>query len=69
MEDIALSLMMLVALALVVGAIARWRREGFVRHVWLMLLAAAVLIANVVIWAIPVNGGAPASDRAASGLH
>lgn len=53
MNDLALSLMMLAALALVAGAIVRWRREGFVTQIWLMLLAAAVLFANVAIWVIP----------------
>jgi hypothetical protein len=68
MEDITLSLMMLAAFALIVGAIVRWRRDGFVRHVWLMLLAAAVLLANVAIWAVPMSGGASPADRAASGV-
>jgi hypothetical protein len=52
-NDLMLSLLMLAAIALIVGAIVRWRREGFVRHVWLMLIAAAVMLANVAIWAIP----------------
>ncbi|HEY7805847.1 MAG TPA: hypothetical protein VIC34_01480 [Croceibacterium sp.] len=52
-DDLMLSLLMLAAIALIVGAIVRWRREGFVRHVWLMLIAAAVMLANVAIWAIP----------------
>jgi len=68
MEDVTLSLMMLAAFALVAGAIARWRRDGFVRPVWLMLLAAAVLLANVAIWAVPMEGGAAPADRAASGV-
>jgi hypothetical protein len=54
--DLILSLLMLLAIVLVVGAIARWRREGFVRQVWLMLILAAVMLANVAIWALP--GGA-----------
>ena len=69
MEDFSLSLMMLVSFALVVGAFVRWRRDGFVRHVWLMLIAAAVILANVVIWSIPVNGSAAPADRAESGLR
>ena len=68
MEDLTLSVMMVGAFALVVGAILRWRRDGFVRHVWLMLIAAAVILANVVIWSIPVKGSGTPSERAASGL-
>lgn len=56
-DDWVLSLLMLAALALIAGAIVLWRRAGFVRQVWLMLLAAAVMLANVVIWAIPVPPG------------
>jgi hypothetical protein len=67
-EDLMLSVMMVGAFALVVGAILRWRRDGFVRHVWLMLIAAVVILANVVIWSIPVEGGGAPSERAASGL-
>lgn len=52
-DDLMLSLLMVAALALIGGAIVRWRREGFVRQVWLMLAAAAVMLANVAIWAIP----------------
>jgi len=63
--DLILSLLMLLAIALVVCAIARWRREGSVRQVWLMLIAAAVMLANVAIWALPGGAdnvpGAPAS--------
>ena len=54
-NDLMLSLLMLAAIALIVGAIVRWRREGFVRHVWLMLIAAAVMLADVAIWVIPVH--------------
>ena len=55
-DDLMLSLLMLAALALIGGAILRWRRDGFVRQVWLMLILAAVMLANVAIWALP--GGA-----------
>lgn len=67
MEDLALSLAMLAAFALIGGAIYQWRRSGSTRQVWLMLLAAAVLLANVAIWVIPVGNGAAPIDRAASG--
>ena len=52
-DDLMLSLLMVAALALITGAIVRWRKEGPGRQVWLMLAAAAVMLANVAIWAIP----------------
>ena len=52
-DDLMLSLLMVAALALIGGAIVRWRREGPGRQVWLMLAAAAVMLANVAIWSIP----------------
>jgi hypothetical protein len=65
-DDLVLSLLMLAALALIAGAIVRWRRQGFVKQVWLMLIAAAVMLANVAIWAIPGDeiGAAPAPASA-----
>ncbi len=44
------SLAVLAAIALGLGGIARWRRRDR-RRATLMLLAAAVLLGNVVIWA------------------
>lgn len=67
MEDFTLSLMMLVAFGLVVGGIALWRRDGFVRHVWLMFVAAAVILANVVIWAAPIDSRAAPAEHSDSG--
>lgn len=62
MNDIALSLLMLVALALAGGAIWQWRRQGPSRNVILMLVLAAIMLANVAIWVIPgPNGAAPAA--------
>lgn len=51
--DFALSLTMLTALALVIGAVWLWRRGGARRQVWLMLLLAGVMLANVAIWSLP----------------
>jgi len=51
--DFILSLVSLTALALVAGAIFLWRRNGPRRQVWLMLLLAAVMIGNVLVWALP----------------
>lgn len=57
----ALSLMVLAALALTVGAVVLWRR-GVRRQAGLMLLLALVLAVNVAIWTLPdATGTAPVS--------
>lgn len=53
MNDALLSLTMLAALALSVGAIVLWRRKGEARKALLMLAAALVALANVAIWSLP----------------
>jgi hypothetical protein len=67
--DLILSLVTLTAVALVIGAIFLWRRNGAGRQVWLMLLLAVVMIANVLVWAIPgpepQAGGTVQEDRSA----
>jgi len=69
--DFILSLVTLTAFALVAGAIVLWRRNGAGRQVWLMLLLALVMIANVLVWTLPApgqnTGGATSSGGAASG--
>lgn len=56
--DWIFSLVTLAALALLLGALALWRRGGAQRQVWLMLLLAAVMIANLLVWAVPLPEGA-----------
>ena len=67
MNDVVLSLFMLVALGLIGGAGWQWRRRGPDRNMWLMLVLAAVLLANVAIWVVPDRNGASPLDRAAAG--
>ena len=67
MDDLALSLAMLAALAFIVAAVWRWRRDGPSLNVWLMLAVALVLLVNVAIWVVPYRIGAAPIDRAASG--
>lgn len=59
--DTALSIMALGAIALVLGAIALWRR-GVRRQAALMLLLAAILAGNIAIWVIPNDKGAALVD-------
>jgi hypothetical protein len=62
-SDAVLSIVMLAAIALVIGAFVLWRRGGRRMQVALMLLLAAVMVVNVTIWVVP-------DDHAASlGAH
>ena len=62
MADVALSLTMLAALALLGGAFVLWRRgEG--RRAGLMALAALVALANVAIWSLPAPSATTGQRR------
>ena len=63
--DTILSIMVLVAVGLVAGAIWQWRRFGARKQVWLMLVLAVVMIVNVLIWTVPDKDGTAPLDRAA----
>lgn len=65
--DTILSVVVLAAIALIGGAIFLWRRDGLKKHVWLMLLLAAVMIGNVLIWTLPDASGEAPVDRAVAG--
>jgi hypothetical protein len=65
--DTVISLVALVALALVGGAIYLWRRGGANKQAALMLVLAVVMIVNVLIWTLPDAGGTAPMDRAAAG--
>ena len=65
--DLILSILVLAALVMIAGAIFLWRRDGMKKQVWLMLLSAAVMIANVLIWTLPNKDGTAPIDRAAEG--
>jgi hypothetical protein len=68
MQDAMLSLLMLCAIALIGGAFLLWRRRGLSRNVWLMLIAAAVMLADVAIWVVPgPNGATPMAASAGPG--
>ena len=67
--DAVLSVVALAAIALVAGAIFRWRREGASKQVWLMLLLASIMVGNVLIWTVPDKDGTAPIDRAAEGVR
>jgi peptidoglycan/LPS O-acetylase OafA/YrhL len=54
--DTTLSIMMLGAIVLVLGAVVLWRR-GVRRQALLMLLLAAILAGNVALWVVPNEQG------------
>jgi hypothetical protein len=60
-----LSMLVLAAIAMIGGAILLWRRQGASKQVWLMLLLAVIMIANVLIWTVPDKDGTAPLDRAA----
>ncbi len=63
-----LSVVMLAALALLGGAYVLWRR-GTRRQAVLMLVLAVIMIANVLIWTLPDQGGTAPIERAAEGVR
>ncbi len=61
--DTVLSILVLATIALIIGAIAMWRRGGQSRQIWLMLVLAAVIAGNVLVWVVPDSTGkAPVSQ-------
>ena len=59
-----LSILMLTAIVMLLGAVYLWRQRGTSKQVWLMLVLAIVVLANVAIWVVPsVNGTAPAQQE------
>jgi hypothetical protein len=65
--DTVFSVVVLTAIGLVAGAIWLFRRGGADKQAWLMLVLAAVMLGNVLIWALPQSGGTAPLDRAAQG--
>lgn len=55
--EVALSLMVLTAIALVIGAVVLWRKGGSRKQIGLMLLLAVIMAVNVGIWTLPDSSG------------
>ncbi|KHK91690.1 hypothetical protein [Novosphingobium malaysiense] len=62
--NIALSLLVLTAVALVLGAIFLWNREGYRKQALLMLVLAGVMGINILIWTLPTPDGKSLSGEA-----
>lgn len=60
--NLVLSVMMLAAIALLLGAAALWRR-GVRKQAALMVLLAIIAVINVLIWTVPDAGGRAPVDR------
>ena len=69
MLDTVLSITVLAAILLVVGAFLMWRRTGNVRNALLMVLLAVVALVNVAIWVVPDAGGEAPLERLEQGVR
>ncbi|MEP7349536.1 MAG: hypothetical protein ABI668_06240 [Sphingorhabdus sp.] len=57
MTNAFLSIAMIAGFLLLFGAYRQWRYDGLVKQVWLMIIAALVLFANVAVWVVPDKQG------------
>jgi len=64
MLDTVLSLVVLAAIVLLIGAFVLWRKGGSMKQAGLMVILALVAIVNVLIWTLPDAGGVAPVERA-----
>lgn len=62
--NIALSLLVLTTIALLLGALFLFRQDGYRKQAVLMLVLAAVMVVNIVIWTMPTHDGTSLSGAA-----
>ena len=62
MTDTVLSIVVLLAIALLIGAFFAWR-QGYRRQAVLMVVLALVAGMNVAIWTVPNEAGQAPLDR------
>ena len=67
MLDAVLSITVLAAILLVIGAFFLWRRTGNVKNALLMVLLAVVALMNVAIGTLPDAGGETPLDKLEQG--
>ena len=63
MTETVLSILVLAAIALLAGAWLLWRRAASAKQPLLMVVLAAIALANVAIWAVPDDDGMAPLDR------
>ena len=61
--NLVLSIMMLAAIGLLLGAFFLWRKGGPTKQVLLMVLLAIIAAVNVGLWTIPDAEGTAPLDR------
>ena len=61
--NIVLSITVLAAIALLIGAFALWRRGGHTKQALLMVVLAIISMINVAIWTLPDAEGQAPLDR------
>lgn len=64
-----LSILVLAAIALVVGAAIMWRKGAPRRRIALMLILAVVMLVNVGIWTLPDASGEAPLERIPDGTR
>ncbi len=64
MTELVLSIVMLAAILLLVGAYVLWRRTGEAKQPALMVVLAIIAVGNVLIWTIPDADGNSPMDQA-----
>ena len=69
MLDVVLSITVLAAIALLIGAWFAWRRTRQVKQPLLMVLLALVALMNVAIWTVPDAGGEAPSEKLEQGTR
>lgn len=62
--DTVLSILVLAAIALLLGAFVLWRKGGALKQVTLMVVLAVVMIVNVLIWTVPAADGVSPFEQA-----
>lgn len=67
MLDAVLSITVLAAILLVIGAFVLWRRTGNAKNAALMVLLAVVALLNVAIWTLPDADGEAPLDKLEQG--
>lgn len=70
MLDTLLSITVLAAFALMAGSVWLWRKQGPGKQSILMMILGFIMLANVVIWAVPLEpaqSGAGTNASTASG--
>jgi len=61
--NLVLTLVLVVAAALVVGAFLLWRRTGETKQPILMVVLAVIAVGNVLIWTVPTADGTAPIDQ------